>query len=232
MGPAHQHRRHQRQHLATRIRSSRAITQTVQSRPATVPGHPNRDIKVPATNNPASATNDPSSNTTPNRSTSLLGILFTRSASSAWVTAVIAYSYFPRSERHFTALTPHTPTNHRWIQAKSSPTHFHCVGARCCAALIRQVRAAGYLERLSVAGSSRTPFCLACRTRTIWQYWSVPSLSGLLSTLAPVPGFRLPSASTCPLRRARGGVLSPPHGQKTPRGAPDPPPIGDRAPKR
>ena len=25
------------------------------------------------------------------------------------------------------------------------------------------------LEELSVAGSSRTPFCLACRNRTIWQ---------------------------------------------------------------
>ena len=54
---------------------------------------------------------------------------------------------------------------------KSSP-HIQrcCAGARCCAALIHQVRAAGFLEERSVAGSSRTPFCLACRTRTIWQY--------------------------------------------------------------
>ena len=52
---------------------------------------------------------------------------------------------------------------------KSHRTQHRCAGARCCAALIRQVRAAGYLEELSDAGSSRTPFCLACRTRTIWQ---------------------------------------------------------------
>ena len=41
---------------------------------------------------------------------------------------------------------------------------------RCYAALIRQVRAAGSLEGLSDAGSSRTPFRLASRTRTTWQY--------------------------------------------------------------
>ncbi len=88
------------------------------------------------------------------------------------------------------------------------------VGAstRCCAALIHQVRAAGSLEERFAAGFSRTPFRLACRTRTIWQYWPVPSLSGLLSTLTPVPGFRLPSASVRPLRRAHGGVLSSPRG--------------------
>ena len=47
---------------------------------------------------------------------------------------------------------------------RSSPDSNCCVGARCCAAPIRQVRAAGYLEELSDAGSSRTPFYLACRT--------------------------------------------------------------------
>jgi hypothetical protein len=45
-------------------------------------------------------------------------------------------------------------------------------------------------------GSSRPPVLLASRTRPIWQYWAVPSLSGLLSTLTRVPGIRLPSAST------------------------------------
>ena len=74
------------------------------------------------------------------------------------------------------------------------------------AALSRQVRAAGSLEERSVAGSSRKPLCLASRTRTIWRYWSVPSLSGLLSTQTPrSKGFRLPSASTCPPQRAQGG---------------------------
>ncbi len=54
------------------------------------------------------------------------------------------------------------------------------------------------LEGLSSAGSSRTPSCVACRTRTIWQCWCVPALSGLLSALTPVPEIGLPSASsTC-----------------------------------
>ena len=75
------------------------------------------------------------------------------------------------------------------------------------------------LERRSAAGSSRTPFRLACRTRTIWQCRPVPSLSGLLSTLPLVPGIRLPSASMRPLRRAHGGGLSPPQGSRAPRGA-------------
>ncbi len=68
------------------------------------------------------------------------------------------------------------------------------------------------------AGSSRMPSRLACRTRTVWQYRHVPSLSGLLplSRHLPVP---LPSASARPLRRPGGGVLSPPHGHKAPRGA-------------
>ena len=47
--------------------------------------------------------------------------------------------------------------------------HPLCVGVRWCAALVRQVRAAG----------------LSCRIRTMWQCWSVPWLSGLLSTLRP-----------------------------------------------
>ena len=74
-------------------------------------------MTVPAINNPASATNDPSSKTTLSLSKSLLGMLFTTSASSAWAKAGFDNSYFPRSERHFNALTPHIPTNHRWIQA-------------------------------------------------------------------------------------------------------------------
>jgi hypothetical protein len=41
----------------------------------------------------------------------------------------------------------------------------------------------------------RTPSRLACRTRTVWQYRHVPSLSGLLSTLPGVPRIRLPPAS-------------------------------------
>jgi hypothetical protein len=46
----------------------------------------------------------------------------------------------------------------------------------------------GALERRSGAGSSRTPSRHACRARTIWQYWPVSSLSGLLAALLSRPG--------------------------------------------
>jgi len=40
------------------------------------------------------------------------------------------------------------------------------------------------------------PLRLASRARTIWQYWCASSLSGPLSTLTPVPGIGLPSATS------------------------------------
>jgi hypothetical protein len=67
--------------------------------------------------------------------------------------------------------------------------------------------------------SLRAPSRLACRTRTVWQYQHVPSLSGLLPTLPSISRIRLPSAPIESLRRLDGGVLSPPHGHKAPRGA-------------
>ena len=67
--------------------------------------------------------------------------------------------------------------------------------------------------------SIRAPSHLACRTRTVWQYQYVPSLSGLLPTLPGISRIRLPSAPIESLRRLDGGVLSPPHGHKAPRGA-------------
>jgi len=63
------------------------------------------------------------------------------------------------------------------------------------------------LEERSAAGFSRTPSRLACRTWTIWQYWTIPSLSGLLSTFTGVPRLWLPSASAGLLRQTGGGVL-------------------------
>src|SRR3954453_7373577 len=48
------------------------------------------------------------------------------------------------------------------------------------------------LERRNNAGSSRTPSHPARRTRTIWQCWPVPALSGLLP---PTPA---PSGAGCP----------------------------------
>src|SRR5512132_1281881 len=48
------------------------------------------------------------------------------------------------------------------------------------------------VERRYDAGSSRTPSHHARRTRTIWQFWPVPALSGLLP---PTPA---PSGEGCP----------------------------------
>lgn len=54
------------------------------------------------------------------------------------------------------------------------------------------------------------PSDLARRTRAVWQFRHVPSLSGPLATLTGVPRLRLPPASIRPLRRPKGSGLSPP----------------------
>jgi len=98
------------------------------------------------------------------------------------------------------------PKSHRTQQFRVAV----CVAARPRSASIQPL---ALLRSFRTLASSRTPFCLTSRTRTIWQCWSVPSPSGLLPTRTPRSRrFRLPSASTCPLRRTRSGVLSPPHG--------------------
>jgi hypothetical protein len=76
-------------------------------------------------------------------------------------------------------------------------------------------------------GFSRTPSRLACRTRTVWQYRHVPSLSGPLPALPGASQVRLPSASTQLLRQPGGGVLSSPLGHTAPRGAPSRPRTSD-----
>ena len=48
------------------------------------------------------------------------------------------------------------------------------------------------IKGLSHAGSSRTPLHPARRTRTIWQYWPVPALSGLLPPSPAPPGSGCP----------------------------------------
>lgn len=53
----------------------------------------------------------------------------------------------------------------------------------------------GILRGVLPLVSVRTPSRLACRTRTIWRCWPVPSLSGLLSALPPASEVRLPPAS-------------------------------------
>ena len=78
---------------------------------------------------------------------------------------------------------PDAVTSARWVRGATQPmsARFGLVGA---------------LEGRSNTGSSRIPLRLASRARTIWQFWYDSSLSGPLSTLTPVPGIRLPSAST------------------------------------
>jgi len=51
------------------------------------------------------------------------------------------------------------------------------------------------IKGMSHAGSSRTPLRPARRTQTIWQYWPVPALSGLLTALTGTTRIRLPPAS-------------------------------------
>jgi hypothetical protein len=57
-------------------------------------------------------------------------------------------------------------------------------------------------ERRNNAGSSRTPLRPARRTRTIWQYWHVPDLSGLL------PPSPTPPGSGCPQLRCPAATRS------------------------
>jgi Phage integrase family len=71
-----------------------------------------------------------------------------------------------------------------------------------CHAHAQQVRAASSpdppgsswrrIKGMSHAGSSRTPLRHARRTRTIWQYWPVPALSGLLPPSPAPPGLGCP----------------------------------------
>ena len=69
------------------------------------------------------------------------------------------------------------------------------------------------------AGSLRTPFHPARRTRTIWQCWHVPTLSGPLATLSVTTRIGLPPASpSCCDRIGRGG-LTPPLESTAPHGA-------------
>ena len=83
---------------------------------------------------------------------------------------------------------------------------------------IHQVRADPDLRDVN-AGSSRTPFHLACRTRTIWQCWHAPALSGPLATLTGITRIRLPPASPSRCDRIGGGGLPPPLESTAPHGA-------------
>jgi hypothetical protein len=61
----------------------------------------------------------------------------------------------------------------------------------------------------SRAGSSRTPSRLACRTRPVWQYQGVPSLSGLLPPSPASPGSGCPQLRQAAATTQRPGPSTP-----------------------
>lgn len=74
-------------------------------------------------------------------------------------------------------------------------------------AQIRQVRAGVQVEGRNNAGSSRTPLHPADRTRTIWQFWHVPALSGPLSPYPAPPGSGCPQLQPACCDRPEAVVL-------------------------
>ncbi len=97
---------------------------------------------------------------------------------------------------------------------------------------IHQIRAGRALRDVN-AGSSRTPLHHARRTHTIWQYWRVPALSGLLPPTPAPPGRPCQGCSHPPrhlpeqaalsfntlLRQGAGAGLPPPLKPSAPHGA-------------
>jgi hypothetical protein len=70
------------------------------------------------------------------------------------------------------------------------------------------------LEGYHHCSCTRTPFHLACRTRAVWQYRPVPSLSGLLLPAPAPPGSAGPSFTRL-LRQPSGGLLPPARSPRT-----------------
>ena len=97
------------------------------------------------------------------------------------------------------------------------PTRWSCTASRPISTRLEPVPRL----RSFTTDSSRIPSDLACRTRTIWQYWHVPALSALLPALSGVPRIRLRPAPTRLLRQPSEEVFhilrSPaPHGARFP----------------
>jgi len=75
------------------------------------------------------------------------------------------------------------------------PREFPTQTTSRCAPLpahVHQVSGWRLIKGMSHAGSSRTPLHHASRTRTIWQCWPVPALSGLLPPSPAPPGSGCP----------------------------------------
>jgi len=75
------------------------------------------------------------------------------------------------------------------------------------------------VKRRNSAGSSRTPLRHTRRTRTIWQYWHVPALSGLLPPSPALPGSGCPQLRRLAATRSAAEGLSPPLEPSAPHGA-------------
>jgi hypothetical protein len=78
-----------------------------------------------------------------------------------------APSYAPATSPRLRRSPSPWPPDRRDTPAPEFPAGHRQASTRCNPAPIRQVRAGGSLERRSAAGSSRTPFRLACRTQDI-----------------------------------------------------------------
>lgn len=106
-------------------------------------------------------------------------------------------------------------------RSRSSPHRRSSEGARCNPTRIRQIRVGGLLLRgFQSLVPIRMPLRLASRARTIWQYWiRLVVVEDCSTHHAHASAVDRPPAITRLLRQAPSGVLSPPQGSGTPRGA-------------
>jgi hypothetical protein len=95
----------------------------------------------------------------------------------------------PRCE--YAAVLPHSLPGSSCPPPREFPAHT-LGGCAPLPAQIHQISSRCRIKGLSHAGSSRTPLRPACRTRTIWQFWPVPALSGLLPPSPASPGSGCP----------------------------------------
>ena len=95
----------------------------------------------------------------------------------------------PRCE--YAAVLPRSLPGGSCPPLRESPAHTFG-GCAPHPAQIHQISSRCRIKGLSHAGSSRTPLRPARRTRTIWQCWPVPALSGLLPPSPASPGSGCP----------------------------------------
>jgi hypothetical protein len=97
-----------------------------------------------------------------------------------------------RSRHEYAADIPRDLPGQRSLTAPEVPAASVYGGTHRARPRSARFRAGVAVEGRDNAGSSRTPFRHARRTRTIWQYWHVPALSGLLPPSPAPPGSGCP----------------------------------------